>query len=144
MRNRVYSVVVNPVVAAAGGVTAQNFFLTSTNREFRLKSIYWDLQIFENVLGIPLNLNNQVTQRYVLHLGLLNVPQISYSLTPGAPAPAILYNGTNIMLHKPGQVIFNSFVINNDLEIRYEGVNLDLLLVYAHEVSLIIETEEDL
>jgi len=141
--NKVYSVVTGGSVAAAGGLLLQNWILESTCSKISLKSVYWDVQLYQSVLGIPLNEFNQQTQRSMLEIGL-NVWPISSIFTPGVPAPNIVQNGDTICLHRQGQLIFDAFSIQNRTNIRYNGVNLDALLAIDHICTIVIETEEEL
>jgi len=146
MINKVYSIVMGNAIAAGGaGILMQDININSPGREIKLKSVYWDLQLFESVAAIPLNLNTQITQRYNLQIGIGGIPLITNIFTPGlAFPPTIIQNADSIVLSTVGTIRFDSFIIQNFLPIRYEAHNYDLLLAYMHLVTVVVETEETL
>lgn len=144
MINKVYSIVVGGGVVAAGNAT-WGVSIDSPSREIKLKSLYWDVQIYEAISGIPLNLNTQITQRYYLMVGVGGLPLLT-NVFGGDVAfpPAIVQNADSIYLNKVGQVRFDSFKVTNLIPIRYLCLNYDLLLAYDHRVTIVAETEENI
>lgn len=147
MVNKVYSIVLGGGIPAGGpplGNITQDVIINSANREIKIKSVLWSLQIYEMVAGLPLNLNNQVSQRYNLHIGTGVLPPLITNIFEPSIAfpPALIFNADRILLWQPGRFEFDSLIIKNTITFRYEADNFDALLVMYHRCSIVVETEE--
>jgi hypothetical protein len=142
--NRTYTLNLEQVVPPNlnGNVT---FYIDNYNRSFKLKSISFDLSIINNANNFLLPLEQNTTQAFSLGIFALPVPtqfaQIFEDIVETI-AGSVAYNGSNFKIYRPGQRIFNSFFINQRLNFIFAYANLDPLLTYLYNATIIVETED--
>lgn len=134
MKNRVYSNIL-PFTLAAMGNRNIIWYLNNYRKSFKLKSIFFDLRITQDV-----GTQNQI---YVLFIGSLEVPiqqtenYENYNVSTGGD-----YNGVGFAMTKPGQILFDSFFIRERLKFQFLCANSDLLVAYDYLLSVTCEIED--
>lgn len=141
MNNKVFSCQFNGIVPAAGGAYNQLFDMPLPNNTIKLKSIWFDVQINEQVSGIRLPIANQTTQNFGLQVGTGVIPGTIGDPFANFTAITVNSNGNSILLYRPQQLLFDSFFIRNFLQLNYFAVNNDILIAYLHHVAVVIEGE---
>lgn len=117
------------------------FDLNENNIKMKIKSLFFDLSIFDSVTNLLLPIVSQTTQKYYLQLGL-GIPGSIGSIFKNATIPAnITANGSSIRLNQPKQLFFDSFFINNLVTINFVAWNYDVLNTYYYDGTVVIETE---
>ena len=145
--NRIYSVMLSCIVGCAVGpvltTVLQGLRIDSNNRQFKIKSLTYDLRLNVSASGIPIDVNNQdiISLRLILG-GAFPITQMHKSLTATAPAPGIVANGVSIDIVKPGQYLFDSWFIQSAMDITVEAINSDPINDIRTFTTLIFETEE--
>lgn len=122
-----------------------NFFnLNYNNCSFKIKSISWDYAIHLPPPDFnPLPVDTQTTSLIYVIIGA--APPLERPISRNfegftiAPVPGDDYNGTRFFLHKPKQIIFDSWIVMNNLPINVFINNRDALLTYNYRADLIIE-----
>lgn len=142
-KNRVYTAIFSRTCAPAANADI-SFRIDNFNRTCVLKSIIMDLNIVKTPAPfLPLNINTQVTQYYNLAVfGTVVGELIGQSFENIVPAAAINANGTEIDFYRPGQKIFNSLFINNQMNFMFTYLNLDAAISYMYFLSVTAEIED--
>jgi branched-subunit amino acid aminotransferase/4-amino-4-deoxychorismate lyase len=141
VKNKIYTHCIRGTVLP--GIT-QLFLMTlnDQNREFMIRSVSFDIHIMNNAApGAPLNLNTQTTQMFLLFIGALAGDIKIAKLIDSPPVAGYAqYPGQVIFITRPGQLLFNSFYVWNEIPIRFEYYNTDLIETYYFTMTLTIET----
>ena len=141
--NKVYTAFFQDNVLAGGGGGVTNFQIDIENRTALLKSILFDIKIAETAAPaaiLPLELNN--TQSF--HLQVIALPAgtpFANIFSSIGGLPALQQNGTQLNIYKPGQSVFQSFFIRNNLLLSWAYVNRDPLTNYSYGASVCVEIE---
>jgi hypothetical protein len=139
MKNRVYTAAFQNLVlpGAAMNVTFQ---INNFNRTAKLKSLFFDLRIRENVTNLPLQLENNNTQLFQLVINAFASP---FAQIFEAVAGAVIFaNGVQFIMRRPNQLKFDSFYIPDTLGFAFNYQNFDLLLSFVYEVTVVCEIED--
>jgi len=137
MANKVYTANwVEPI--AAGMDFDTDFSILSVNRQIKIKSITWDINVIEIPSGKRIDLVATQTIKPYLQL-FVDTFARTFNNISGVP---ITLNGKQIDLYRPGQWLFDSFFITNQLFGKILIRNSSLFGATI-ETTLIIETEEE-
>lgn len=137
--NKVYSCVWSDVVVLSGAGYASNVRIQSVGRIMKIKSITLEWMAYNNTTGLYVSTSNTTDQA----LQLIADPggnKIAHAFLIGANPPS--NNGDQLRWYRPGQWLFDSFFINNDILFSMQISNADAANDYTHNVALIVETEE--
>lgn len=141
MADRVYTMC-ETVTIAAGLFSFYDFNIAANNRELKIRSVTLDWHLINNTTGkvVPFEANTDVN--LYLEIGS-NVTgdnfSTPYTQTLGMP---FTYRGNMFVISKPGQLLFNSFVVRNILPFRLRITNTSAASAYMSFVSIITEIEE--
>lgn len=145
-KNRVYTSNIIQVVPAGGFGNDVNFNINHFNREFKLKSIFFDIHLRYPNIGIQtlIPLEQNTTQYFCLTIRA-NIVGARFAnnfedLVETIPN-SVQNNGTAIQLYKPGQVLFDSFFVANQLNVLLAYTNNDVLndILYCANITIEIE-----
>lgn len=144
MANKVYTIALQQPSVLAAGFNVFNFQIQNSNRRYSIKSISFDIDIFETVSKLPLPLSQNTTQWIELAIFCLPPVQFAQSFASvTVPAGAILSNGNQIRIYKPCQLFYDSFFISNNLVGVFSYYNYDAVKAYAYGLSISIEIEDE-
>lgn len=143
--NRVYTAeFFNQCAPAANADT--RFKINNSNRECYLKSIYFDIAIAKTAAPFtPLPLEQNNTQ--IFRLVISAFPALSLfasTVSDIIPLVNVVRNGTEIVLYRPGQYLWNSFYIKDILQFNFQFYNGDAAITYEYSASLVVEIEDKL
>jgi len=127
---------------AAGNPGNTQFELPNSVRQFKLKSLTFDVKLNETVSGLPLPLTMNNTQDFYLRMFQLPLTQQftrSFDLIAG---PVIVANGDSVTFFNPGQFIFDSFFCTDRLRFIFLYNNLAAVLSYTYILNVITEIED--
>lgn len=131
------------IPVAAAGTGSFTFELNNQNKRFKLRSVLFDLQLFETVSGLILPIANNTSQMFYLLMRSLEVPaNFAQNFDFISGAGAIAYNGSGSVIYTPGQYFFNSLNILNDLRFTFTYANNDALLDYTYNLNCFVEIED--
>ena len=118
-----------------------NFVLNVPNRTCLIKSIFYDLKLFNAATFelLPINRNSFIHSR--LNVGTNAAERIG-RIFEGITAGFAVYTGQGLTFFKPTFVLFDSFFVRNTLPCRFYVENQDAAINIAFEVSVIMEVEE--
>ena len=141
--NRVYTLILETVVlpAAVGQTTFQ---INNENRTCLLKSVTWSLLLVNNAAPfqrIPPEINTTQIYSFALITPVVGIPFAQIFETFAGPG-VIMANGDQINFWTPGQVIFDSFYIRNNLNFIWTHENRELLITTISEITVIVEIED--
>jgi hypothetical protein len=141
--NKIYTTGFRADVAGAGAVSATQFQIVEGRKPFMLKSIVFDLRIFETVNLAQLPLNNNLTQDYVLNIqaSLAGAILFAQPFVNALPAGNVYGGGLIIRLYRPQQIFYESFFVNANLWVVYNHINQDPAKSYTYDGFVSIETE---
>jgi len=140
--NKVYTVLFENTLAAAGGGDGWEFNCPFWNHQAKLKSVTWNLRAY---IAGPVN-----------NLPLEVLDCLSYNLNIGAAADrlgtildlvvvpgggVVSQNGIRFSLFKPGQYLFDSCYIWNALNISAAFTNNHAVNQYHYQSQVVIELE---
>lgn len=138
--NIIYSALWITSLAAAGSFVS-TCIIRNPGRFMQIKSIFIDLASRYTVTGLPIIWDNNVSQVFQVRLYHPTNEKITRMFIPtGGTGP--VNNGDELRFTQPGQTIFSSFFIANDLEISIGITNLEAALNTTHILTIAIETEE--
>jgi len=126
----------------AGAVVGNQAFVNNNNRQWKLKSIFFDLNFREQVSNIVLPLETNTVLDY--NLDIVSQPaatMIGTAFENCTPAGNVAANGGQISLYRPGQLFFDSFFIVNQLLIIFSIINR-AAIVYRYNGICTLEIEE--
>jgi len=122
------------------GGLACAFYLNNAGREFKLKSVTFDVKLTDTA-GNYLPWERNTTQDVELKIGVDGaIPLFAKCFEDHAPAPLFLRNGNLVTLYRPKQIFFENWFIANSIKFNYACVNNDLA-AYYHKVSVQAEIE---
>jgi hypothetical protein len=139
----IYSYRANHLIAAGGFIT-QDAYLRRNGKNINLRSITFNVDLRDNVTGEFIKYDNSLLQRMSLLVGdptlLQPITRTFEDITLPGTIQAL---GQHIMLYKPGQWFFNSFIIRNEILFRLiwqngdiaDGMNVDFNLIV--EISIL-------
>lgn len=124
-----------------GAVQLPAINLNSACRRIMVKSILWDVQLFNTTtnLNTPLFLNTDVS--YSLTLGTIPATSWAHILAAQAPPPPT-NTGTEIILFNPGQYFYDNLRFDNTLAVAFAFQNSSAVNNYTFCLHLHIETFE--
>lgn len=139
--NKVYSILWTEAVVAADAIT-NDAFINNYNRNFLLKSIYFDISIKTEATDVikPLEQNTE----FEYSLKVLSQPvgtMIATAFEGCTPAVNVNSNGKTITMYRPGQLRFESFFNVNQVQIILNFFNR-AAVTCRYYATCIIETEE--
>ena len=125
----------------AGANYTANFTLNNQNRTCLIKSIFYDLKIFNAATFelYPINRNSFIHTR--LNIGTNaaeRIGRIFENITAGFG----VFTGQGISFFKPTFVLFDSFFIRNTLPCDFYIENHDAAINVGFELSVVMEVEE--
>lgn len=143
MSNKVYTAAYS-ITLGAGLTFVSNFSIQSVGREISIKSISTDWRITDALTGAVLpwrTISDQIFTLIIGNFGLNPVQIASNFRQISGTAPA--FNGNTFRITEPRQITFNSFFVPNELPLSLQINNLNVANDYVHDVSIIIETQEE-
>lgn len=141
MSTKVYTLYgTNSPVAPAGSYTAV-FELNNSNRTCNIKSILYDLKLFNSATFelLPINRNSFIHSR--LNIGTNAATKIGGVFT-NITAGFAVYTGQGFCFFKPSFVLFDSFFIRNVLPCNFYIENHDAAISIGFELGVVMEVEE--
>lgn len=137
--NRVYCCNYSQTINA-GASFVGNLQIQSVGRKMKIKSIALEWQFSNNTTGQFESPENTTTQAINLRIdpGTTKIAS-PFNIIANPP----LNNGTTINLYYPGQRLFDSFFIVNDVLITLQIDNVSAADQYIHQACIVIETEEE-
>lgn len=141
MADKIYTFCENVTINA--GLNVQyDFHIAANNRELKIRSITLDQYLINNTSGkrVPIEQNTELLFR--LEVGSNVTGQnISTPFTQTA-GPSFVYKGNCFFITKPGQWVFDSFIVTNILPFRMILTNTAAAINFYNAISLLIEVEE--
>ena len=143
MDNRVYSAVLRQPSILPAAQNSWRLGINNVNRSFKLKSISFDITIYDPATWLPLPLLQNFTQFFELDIHTTDsLPFASIFDIPISPVGAIFQTGTHILIDKPIQLFYDSFFISNELVLDFIYNNNDNLATFAYKTCITVETED--
>lgn len=138
MSNRVYSAQFN-ISVPANGNGGSSFSIQSVGREISIKSVFLAWYIAVNATGLPKPWRSVADQSIYLQIGSINNKLAAPFRYVSGSLPSA--NGNYLVMTEPGQLVFNSFFVPNDVAVFFTINNFTAAIV-DHFVNITIETEE--
>lgn len=138
--NSVYSL--GETVVFAGGVTAsETFEINNINRDFKIKSVLFDILIYDTNTGKQLPLEKNDTQQFRLLVGTWAGPLLAQPFENILTPINVTFNGTAVSLYRPQQIHFNNWWNNGTLPFTFYYKNWDALTSYTVWWNVTVEIE---
>lgn len=140
-KNNIYTGYRTTSIAAAGNVST-TLQIKAPQRKIQIKSIIIDLELFYTVSGLRLPPDAQTTQLFSFYISSPG-QKISrmFMVTAGTP---LNNNGDFMRITQPGQLTFDGLYFINEINIIVQSNNSEAALAVTHNISLLIETEEEI
>lgn len=142
-QNNVYSF--NGFFALApGGADTVTMDINIPRNEFRVKSVFWDYSITDEVGNNEIPIYNTGLTWVTLTLGttIAAIPLIAKTFVNiVVPAGGGSLNGVNVVMNKPGQYFYDHWLIIETLPITISAENFSLLDTLTYYLNLAIEIE---
>jgi len=139
--NKVYSFTGASPAVPFGTAYTLNWNLNNPNRRSLIKSIFYDLYVFDIVTFQKIPWETATTMFPILTIGAssnIKIAQAFSDITAGFLA----VNGNGITFLKPMQLLFDSFYIANVLPCRFVLTNNDAAINVAFTISVVIEIKD--
>jgi len=140
MRSNIYTAVLEDACAPGGGVSGCVFDLVLRNKDYILKKLIFDIFFYDNLLNIPIPLEQNTTQFFHLTVINNNTP-IAKAVNPIVGPGIIFDTGLQIQLFRP-QTIYPNLFINIDTRVTFANINQDPLVPVTYRATLLFEVEE--
>ena len=140
-QNQVYTLYGTHSPVNFGANYTVNFVLNVSNRTCLIKSIMYDLKLFDAATFelLPINVGSFIHTR--LNIGTNAAERIG-RIFEGITAGFAVNTGQGLSFFKPTFVLFDSFFVRNTLPCDFYIENHDAAINVAFEVSVIMEVEE--
>jgi hypothetical protein len=123
------------------GALVETFDILLPRESFYLRSVIFDLLIYETLTFTKLPLATQTTQWYELDIGGIPNHAIAQFFSNFIVPANVMGNGNTIAIRKTGQINFENLFFSNNCHFAMQMNNLDLLQSYDYHWSLVAETE---
>lgn len=123
------------------GATTQNswFKLVSSNRKVKIRSLTFDVEIFNDTTHRRIDANISDILRYVMQVGSPGQDIAN----PFTYVSGLKSNDPNtFFITRPCQLLFDSFFVNNDLNFNFTAYLEDMAANLMTHFSFLVETEE--
>ena len=140
-RNQVYTLYGTHSPVNFGANYTAAFVLNIANRTALIKSIFYDLKLFNAATFelLPINRNSFIHSR--LNIGTNAAERIG-RIFDAITAGFAVFTGQGLTFLKPTFVLFDSFFVRNTLPCDFYIENHDAAINIAFELSVVMEVEE--
>jgi hypothetical protein len=131
----------SPIMPAA--TYTVNWNLNNRNRTNSIKSIFWDLKLFDAVtFKRILTKDPDGWIMFRLNIAVPPNPVVGFPFQDFLPVGFLTFSGRGLSFFSPGQYLFNAFYIRNTVAMEFYIENFDALMSVGFEISVIVEIEE--